>query len=238
MAKEHRASSIALGVTSGVLAVIACGLLLATVALVWLYVQQGPDGFLESRNVDLSTSGYAIVSEELQFEGAPAGWLPADLIGMFRVEAESSSASVFLGLGPSSEVDEYLDGVDYSRVSGLGPFSGVDYQEFDGGPAEDPNAQDFWAATAQGPGAQQIEWEAESGDWTILVMNEDASSGVNTALSVAIANRWLPLAALVTGLIFLVTGVGATLTGLAAFRRARQQTTATVDKPELSDVAG
>jgi hypothetical protein len=239
MAGENRAGVIALGITSGVLAVIAVGLLVATLVLGWMYVRQDSDGFLESRTVDLSTDGYAIASEELQFEEVPVGWLPANLVGTFRVEAESSSAAVFIGLGPSSEVDDYLEGVGHSRVTSLGTFFGVDYQELEGGPAEDPDLQDFWIATAQGTGTRQVEWEAEAGDWTIVVMNADASSGVDTAVSVALDNRWLPLAFLMTGLIFLLTGLGAMLTGVAAFRRSRRRTTTpAVDQSELTEVAG
>jgi hypothetical protein len=164
MAVEHRVGRTVLGVTSGVLAVMAAGLLIATLALGWMYLQRGSDGFLESRTVDLSTSGYAIASEGLEFEEVPVAWLPADLIGTFRVQAESSSEPVFIGLAPSSEVDEYLDGVDHSRVSSLRALSRLDNQEVGGGPAEDPGAQDFWMATAHGLGPQQIEWEAEAGD--------------------------------------------------------------------------
>jgi hypothetical protein len=237
MTVGHSVGRIVLGVTSGVLAVIAAGLLIATLALGWMYLQQDSDGYLESRTVDLSTSGYAIASEGLEFEEVPVAWLPAGLIGTFRVEAESSSEPVFIGLAPSPEVDEYLDGVDHSRVSGLGVLSRLDKQELGGGPAKDPGAQAFWMATAHGPGPQRIEWEAEPGDWTMVVMNADASSGVDAAVSVALDNRWLPLAVLMTGLLFLLTGVGATLTGLAALRQSKQQTTATVDQPEFTDVA-
>jgi hypothetical protein len=69
----------------------------------------------------------------------------------------------------------------------------------------------------------------------MVVMNADASSGVDAAVSVALDNRWLPLAVLMTGLLFLLTGVGATLTGLAAFRKSNRQTTGIVDQPEFTD---
>lgn len=235
---ERRAGTIALGISSVVLAVITAGLLIATAAMTWLYVQRDSDGFLESRRVILSTDRYAIASDELEFEGVPDEWLPANLIGTFRVEAQSSTEPVFIGVAPSSDVDEFLDGVAHTRVSGIGSFFRVDYEEVDGaGAPDDPAAQDFWVTKAQGQGNQRIEWEAESGEWTIVLMNADASGGMEVATSMAIDNRWLPLAIVLTGIIALFTGGVALVTGRAAVRRSRRQKTETVDTPELSGIA-
>lgn len=237
--RRSKTGKIVFGITSAVLTVVAIGLLVAAVAMAWLYAQRDPDGFLESRIVNLSTEGYAIASEELDFEGVPDEWLPANLVGTFRVKAESSSEPVFIGVGSSSEVDEYLDHVSHARVSNIGAFSKVDYEDVGGSSAaEDPDAQDFWMTTARGNGQQQIEWEAETGEWTIVVMNADASSGVEVAASIAIDNRWLPLAIFVTVVAALLAGVVATVAGLAAFRRSRRKEAAGVNNPELTGIAG
>lgn len=219
MTARNNATRVVLGTTSAVLAVIAAGLLAAAAAMVWLYIQRDSDGSLESRTVTLSTEGYAIASEELDFEGVPGDWLPANLIGTFRVEAESSSDAVFIGAGPSSEVDKYLEGVAHTRVANIGPFTTVDYHDVEGSEAaEDPDAQDFWTTTAVGKGVQQIEWEAEAGEWTIVMMNADASEDVEVRASMAIGNAWIPLATLViTVLALLTTGI-AVMIGMAALR--------------------
>jgi hypothetical protein len=230
---------MALGTTSAVLAVITAGLVVAIVALVWLYAQRDSDGFVESRTVTLSTDGYAVASEELDFEGVPDEWLPANLVGTFRVEAESATGPVFIGVTASSSVDEYLDGVAHSRVSSIGTLSRLDYREVGGrGAAEDPEAQDFWTTTARGEGKQQIEWEAESGEWTIVVMNADASKGVEVAASMAINNEWLSLAILLVGVVTLLIGGLALLTGIKAFRSSNRHSVEAVDNPELTRVAG
>lgn len=239
MSVASRTRKIALGTTSAVLAVITAGLVVAIVAMVWLYAQRDSDGFLESRTVSLSTNGYAIASHELDFEGVPDEWLPANLVGTFRVEAESATEPVFIGVAPSSKVDDYLDGVAHSRVSDIGTFSSVDYDEVEGGEAaEDPDVQDFWTRTAQGEGKQQIEWEAESGEWTILVMNADASEGVRVAASMAIKNAWLSLVILVMAIVALFTGGIAVVTGIKAFRQSRRQQSVAVDnRPGLKGIA-
>ena len=219
MTVHNSATRVVLGTTSAVLAAIAAGLLAAAAALVWLYIQRDSDGFLESRTVTLSTEGYAIASEELDFEGVPGDWLPANLIGTFRVEAESSTDEVFVGAGPSSEVGEYLDGVAHTLVANIGPFTAVDYHYVEGlEAAEDPDAQDFWTTTAVGEGMQQIEWEAEVGEWTIVMMNADASEDVEVRASMAIGNSWIPLATLVTTVLALLTTGIAVITGMAALR--------------------
>jgi hypothetical protein len=219
MTVRKNATKVVLGTTSAALAVIAAGLLAAAGAMVWLYIQQDSDGFLESRTVTLSTEGYAIASQELDFEGVPGGWMPANLIGTFRVEAESSGDGVFIGAGPSSEVDEYLAGVAHTRVANIGPFTTIDHHDVEGlEPAEDPDAQDFWTTTAVGEDVQQIEWEAEAGEWTIVMMNADASEDVEVRASMAIGNAWIPLATVVTSILALLTTGMAAMTGMAAFR--------------------
>ena len=39
-----------------------------------------------------------------------------------------------------------------------------------------PAAQTFWAATSTG--GRQLEWKAREGEWTVVVMNADATPGV------------------------------------------------------------
>ena len=219
MTVRNNATRVVLGTTSAVLAVIAAGLIAAAAAMVWLNIQRDSEGFLESRTVTLSTEGYAIASEEFDFDGVPGDWLPANLIGTFRIEAESSSDEVFIGAAPSSEVDEYLDGVSHTRVANIGPFTTVDHHDVEGvKAAEDPDAQDFWTTTAVGDGMQQIEWEAEAGEWTIVMMNADASEDVEVKASMAIGNAWIPLATVITTVLALLTTGIAAMTGMAAFR--------------------
>jgi hypothetical protein len=38
-----------------------------------------------------------------------------------------------------------------------------------------PSEQDFWAASAEGTGRQSVLWDVEEGQWTVLIMNADAT---------------------------------------------------------------
>ena len=85
------------------------------------------------------------------------------------------------------------------------------YRRFSGGAAPGPpGEQTFWAASASGSGEQTATWEAEAGEWTIVLMNADASQGVSADLSAgAEANflLWLAIGLLLAGLLVLASGV-------------------------------
>ena len=90
------------------------------------------------------------------------------------------------------------------------PFR-VRYRRFAGAePSGPPDEQAFWAASASGSGEQVVTWDTESGEWTIVLMNADASDGVAADVSIgAEANflLWLAIGLLVAGVLVLAVGV-------------------------------
>jgi hypothetical protein len=88
---------------------------------------------------------------------------------------------VFAGVAPTADVRRYLRGTGHELVSDLdySPFR-ADYRRLDGNrrPGR-PDAQRFWAASVTGPGRQTLTWDADDGDWSIVVMNADASRAVD-----------------------------------------------------------
>jgi hypothetical protein len=120
-------------------------------------------------------------------------------------------ASVFVGVGPADDVAAYLDAVSHDEVADLdaGPFD-VTYARHPGGePATDPAAQTFWAATDSGTGARTLTWPVASGDWAVVVMNTDASAGIDADVT---AGATIPIlgasavAAVLVGGLMLVAG--------------------------------
>jgi MYXO-CTERM domain-containing protein len=47
-----------------------------------------------------------------------------------------------------------------------------------------PAGERFWVASAQGAGTQTVTWDLKAGDWSVVVMNADASRDISTAVSV------------------------------------------------------
>ncbi len=90
---------------------------------------------------------------------------------------------VFVGVGPRAAVDTYLAGVDHLVVTNwangetrTAPASGA-------APATAPARAGIWTAQASGRGTQTLSWRPTSGQWVVVVMNQDASRGVAVSAS-------------------------------------------------------
>jgi hypothetical protein len=155
------------------------GLLVGGGVLLWADLGNRTDGFVFSESDDFSTDGYALLSERIEL--AEADWLPfSAALGTARAEVSSTDDSaVFVGIGPATDVDAYLDGVERSIIDDLGTGA-IDEIPLSGdAPSGPPAEEDFWTAQASGEGTQQLDWEPAEGDWVFVVMNADASSGVS-----------------------------------------------------------
>ena len=175
------AGKIVLLVIGALIGLLAAVLLVGGTALTAGYLtQRDDDDFLNSPRYDLESDGYALVSEDIDIAPHTGDWWPADLASVrFEIESQGSGP-VFVGIGPSGDVDSYLSGVALDRIERLGDRDDVDYESQGGtAPATPPGAQDFWVVSSEGPGMQTVTWEIEDGTWRVVVMNSDASAGVN-----------------------------------------------------------
>jgi hypothetical protein len=154
-----------------------------------LWIADGPlrdgDGYLMSGDERIETSGHALVSEDVVIEATGAD-LPERLLGTVRLEAEATSGEVFVGVGPSSAVDDYLAGVAHSVVEDpVGEDGDAEYDEVGGGaPAGAPGDEDFWVATDAGAGQRSVSWDPDDGSWTLVVMRPDGSADVTADVAV------------------------------------------------------
>lgn len=188
-----------------VVALAAIGLLVGGAALTWAHTtQRDADGFLLSPTYELKTDAYAIVSEDIDLASRPGDWWPGHLADV-KV-ATTSSGELFVGIGPTIDVDTYLSGVGHDLVTELGVSSSdVAYRSVAGSaPLEIPAAQGFWVATSSGAAYQALTWDLAQGEWTVVVMNADGSAGVETATVVG-AN---------IGGVLLAVGIGLMIAGL------------------------
>jgi len=218
------AGRIVLVVLGSIIALLGAGLLAAGGTLLWAdRSERDDDGFLTTPTERFERDSYAIVSDNIDFFEAETGsdWiLSENVLGDVRLRAANvEEGEVFFGIGPTSDVEGYLAGVEHDEVTDLDfdPFS-AEYRRLAGGePAGPPTEQTFWAVSASGSGTQTAIWEPESGDWTLVVMNADGSRGVAAELSVgaeADILLWLAIGLLVAGVLLL--GGGATMIVLGA----------------------
>jgi hypothetical protein len=209
------AGRILLVVLGSIVALLAMGLLAAGGALLWAdRTQRDDDGFLTTPSGLFESDSYAITSESIDLFEADTGsdWVLSEgVLGDVRFTVEASG-NVFVGIGETDDVEAYLDGVAHDEVRDLkfDPFR-VSYRRFPGGPPSGPpGEQAFWAASASGTGEQVATWEAESGNWTVVLMNADASQGVSGDLSAGAEADfllWLAIGLLLAGLLVLASGV-------------------------------
>jgi hypothetical protein len=185
-------------------------------------VARDDDGFFRTDQFHIASPTAAITSESLDLGGAPgdAEWLTrrGDFATVsLQVESIGNGKELFAGIGPTADVDAYLASVARDRVDDFDDDARVPILIREEGaetPAP-PGDEAFWAVQMTTTQSADLEWEVEDGDWTIVVMNADASPGIDADVRVGIKLDWLLPVAIgltVVGLLLLAGGiVGAVL---------------------------
>jgi hypothetical protein len=215
-------------VIGGLLALISLGLLGAGGTAVWADQTQRDDaGYVTSDVEQFSTIGSALTTERTDLGSPGVGWLYSDLLGKIRIRVTPSSAApaLFVGIGPTAEVDRYLAGVRHTLIT---DFWGNKSEAVDGArTASVPGTQDFWVASSTGPGARTVVWDPTDGSWSVVVMNADARPGINVGADLGATMPsviWIGLGLLVAGVVLLAGGALLIAGAIRGRRPARQGT--------------
>jgi hypothetical protein len=203
-----RITAIVIGV---LLVLLSVCLLAAGGTALWADSFQRDDGYVTTGVHEFTASGSALATEPTDLGSAGVGWLysPA-LLGEVRIRVTPSSpdAALFVGIGPSADVDRYLAGVEHTVISEF--FEDESHAVAGGKLDAPPGAQDFWVASATGPGARTVVWDPDDGSWTVVVMNADGSPGIDVGADLGAelsAVTWVALGVLLAGAVLLVGGV-------------------------------
>jgi len=197
-------------VTLLALAILAAGGLLLAIN----ETKRDSDGFFSTASEAYTSDGYAIVSDDLDVGTDGPDWLFQEgRMATLRLRGSSQEAGseFFIGIAPTAQVKDYLAGTSYDLVTAVNfdPFR-VTYRPSpgDSAPAE-PGGESLWTASARGSGSQSVEWEVAKGNWSVVVMNADASLGVDARLSLGAKVGfifWLGLGLVIAGAILLAGG--------------------------------
>lgn len=147
-------------------------------------------GFFMSGQQEFRTSTHAIISTNMETKIADgAEFVPERLLGDTKLTVTPRGGeAVFVGIGPTDEVQAYLADVGHTTVVDFAStgFRGEPvYRDVPGrAPPTEPGTAVGWAARSSGVGIQEIEWTLADGDWTVLVMNADGSAAVAVDASV------------------------------------------------------
>jgi hypothetical protein len=179
-------------------------------------------GYFTSPQQQVGSYGFALTAPNVN---ATLGsrwqrWVPTWGDITVRVQGNSEMpAPLFIGVGPTARVSKYLSGVPHDKITDIDWVAGsVQYVHVDGRTLPSaPGKQSFWVAKTQGTGLQTLEWKLEPGDWTVTIMNADASApvaatmsigahfGIITRLVIGLVAGGLVLLAIATTLIWLGT---------------------------------
>jgi hypothetical protein len=223
------ATARAPGWTAGRVITLVIGALLVLPSLIllgaggtalWADRTQRDAGYVTTDVHRFSSSGSALATVPTQLGSAGTGWLYAPaVLGTVRIRVTAATAGppLFVGIGPSADVDRYLAGVNRTVIS---DFRTDAVQVESGGmPASAPGTQGFWVASSTGSGTRTVTWEPTDGSWTVVVMNADGRPGLDVRADLGAripALPWIALGVLLAGAVF---AAGAALLITRAIRR-------------------
>lgn len=190
---------------------------------------------LQSSTAAITAAGPAITSDL----GTPA-WLTEALRTDIRLRITSTDAGrpVFAGVGPADQVRAYLAGISHDEVTTL--TNGQPTFRTDPGTAAAtaPAEQTFWGATVIGSGAQQLDFTAPDGSWTMVVMNADGSAKISAVATFEVqAPFLLPLAVILFGVGLVLTAGAIVLIVVGASGRRSNRRPGS-EQPAVGPVAG
>jgi hypothetical protein len=212
-------------VIGALLVLVSLGLLGAGGTALWAdRTQRDAAGYLTTGVHEFSAPGSALVTERIAFDAPGVGWLySSTLLGKVRIRITpvNSGSPLFVGIGPSANVDRYLAGVGHTLIS---DFWSESVQPIAGGvPGSPPGTQDFWVASASGAGAQTLTWDPANGSWTVVVMHADGRAGIDVGTDLAAtypALLGIAVGLLLAGGVLLLGGV---LLIVGVIRRSRER---------------
>ncbi len=160
----------------------AIGLLVGGVALIVAFgTSRDAGGYFTSPVYDLRTDSYALTSDRIDLAPHSADWWPSNLGSVRFTISSMDGTAVFLGVGPTGDVERYLDNVAQARIDSVRVHPNeITFDEVGGGaPASPPANLAFWVLGATTSDNQTTTWDVERGAWSIVIMNADASAGVH-----------------------------------------------------------
>ena len=180
-------------VVGSILALIGIAGTVGGGALTWAAAtQRDDDGFFHTDAERLSVGSFAISSEDidLQLGAARARDLDVGDFIQLRIRATpvDRNRELFVGIARAGDVATFLRGVEHDVVTDVDddPFR-VEYRTTRGERTPDePDGESIWVESTAGRGTQTLTWEPRDGTWTIVVMNADASRGIDARVDVGV----------------------------------------------------
>ena len=218
---------------------VSIPLLIGGGTLLWAdMVWTDDDGFITTETEQLARDSYAIVTESADIDiddewhwgwGWNIDWDLGDLV-TFKVEGTNNddSKGIFIGVAQESDLIGYLSDVEYDEIIHFSIHSDgfdVDYKNHPGNSSPTaPTSETFWMDSTSGTGTQVLEWELETGTYSLVLMNEDGSRDVDSDVSVGVKASWIfgvGIGFVVGGIIALIIGILMVISALRGRKRSQ-----------------
>lgn len=174
-------------VAGSVLGLISLGLLAAGGVATWAdNTQRDSAGYLTSGTHSFSTGSYALTSGSIDLGSSADVFTPADFLGTVRLRVTplDPSSPVFVGIASRSAVEQYLAGVGHEDVTNW-PNGSTSFRQGRGlAPSGPPLSAVNWSVQSSGSGTRVVTWDPTPGDWTVVVMNPEASPGLGVTTDI------------------------------------------------------
>jgi hypothetical protein len=182
-------------------------------------------GYYNSPTERLQTST-AVLMTTVDISAEPGDWSLDEPLGTLRIAANAVGEDpIFVGVAPANEVEAWLAGADYERITAARawPFR-VDTELVVGAQkVTAPGAQRFWVASVSGTAQQTLTWPIERGEWAIVLMNADAQAGIAADVSAGVeTGLMLPVGLVLSGfgLFLLLVAIIVMLVAVGRFQPA------------------
>lgn len=171
------------------------------------------DGYISSDpgRVETAAGAFVVRTSEVEDRSDDEGFREGRV--RIRVAAERpDGGAVFIGIGPTGDVDEYLRGTAYELITEVEfeplRFEGVDSPGTR--PAGSPTERTFWSANATGVGRQELNWPVARGEHTLVIMNAEGTPGVAVEADVGVKLPYLRgfgIGLMAFGVVLLIAGI-------------------------------
>jgi hypothetical protein len=210
-------------VVGALLAFAGIGLLIGGAVALWVdRNERDADGYLTA-SATLATNTDAVRTEPMRFAGGVADQV-GDGLGDVRVSVTplEPERSVFLGIASAEDAARYLSGTGHAVVRDVTGDRVRTETVYSGGPPPPPESVDIWVESAIGSETQSVETTVSTGDWVLVVVDQDEVPGVSVRAEVGATVPALPkVAATALGAGAVVLVISVVPIGLAV-RRASQ----------------
>jgi hypothetical protein len=185
--RRRRVGRVVAVVAGAIVVLLGLGTLAAGGLALWAdLTQRDAAGFVTTNPHRYDTGTYALTVEGIDLRAHGVHWLfPRRFLDKVRIQVTPAAGEgpVFVGIARTADAAGYLGGVRRAEITDFEDTS-IRRTSSGGPPPGPPGGQEFWDVSASGSGTQTLTWPVRSGSWTVVVMNADASPGIDVRASV------------------------------------------------------